>query len=377
MYLSTWYKDLKYGNQLISEAKKTVKEIALVDSYGSMTPLEVYDFFKKIINNNRDIDIGCHFHNNSGLALANTLSAIKAGCKTADSTLKGMGRGAGNAETELLLSLLKSKEINISSYEFDETLEEFQKLKEKLKWGSSFSYSLSAVNGFSQSEMMDLLQKRRLDSSIALTTISSKLKNSNNINFKNLTKISFLQYNTPVLIGGGPSFLDNGKLFLQHLNKDIPIVLSGSNAFKNYLKLGVKIKNKVILLLSGSEIKKIKEIKKSNFLKKYKIDFLVIEKDFYVNNLKKLNHKLVISESIALNPLFLAGKILKQLKVKNMNIAFFDGDFKSEKGRIVMKETQESVKQLIKAIKINSITDTYLNVSKINLWNNDKLLYTN
>ena len=38
------------------------------------------------------------FHNNCGLALANTLQALELGCDVVDSTFKGMGRGAGNAE---------------------------------------------------------------------------------------------------------------------------------------------------------------------------------------------------------------------------------------------------------------------------------------
>ena len=59
--------------------------------------------------------IGCHFHNNCGLALANTLAAIEAGCQNADCTITGMGRGAGNAETELLLSILKPEKINLGT----------------------------------------------------------------------------------------------------------------------------------------------------------------------------------------------------------------------------------------------------------------------
>ena len=41
----------------------------------------------------------------------------------------------------------------------------------------------------------------------------------------------------------------------------MPIILSGSNAFKNFKKLKIKISNKIVLILSGSEIKKIHEIK--------------------------------------------------------------------------------------------------------------------
>ena len=46
MYMSNWYKDFNYSNNLILKSKKVADEIALVDSYGSLKPLEVYKFFK-------------------------------------------------------------------------------------------------------------------------------------------------------------------------------------------------------------------------------------------------------------------------------------------------------------------------------------------
>ena len=49
-----------------------------------------------------------------------------------------MGRGAGNAETELLLAIFKTKNLNISNYEIDGLLEDFEKMRKNLKWGSSF-----------------------------------------------------------------------------------------------------------------------------------------------------------------------------------------------------------------------------------------------
>ena len=193
----------------------------------------------------------------------------------ADATIKGMGRGAGNAEMELLLSIVRTKEINISSYEFDEILEEFQKLKNKLEWGSSFSYSFSASKGFSQSEMMDLLQNKRLEASVALKVISSKIKNNNNIKFENINCLKFLKKNTPILIGGAPSFGFMGKNFLANLKKNISIILSGSNAFKNYIKLDLNLNNQIILLLSGSEIKKIKDISAAAVFISSIVSFLV------------------------------------------------------------------------------------------------------
>lgn len=378
MYLSKWYKDLSYANKLIKKINTHVDEIALVDSFGSLKPIETYNFFKDIIKNNPNRKIGCHFHNNCGLALANTLSAIEAGCRTADTTLKGMGRGAGNAETELLLSILRTKNLNISSYDFDNLLAIFENLKNKMKWGSSFSYSCSAIKGYSQAEMMDLIQKRRLDTSIALATISSKLKKNNSkIKFNNLKNIKFLKKNIPIIIGGAKSFYEDGEILLKNLKKDIPIVLSGSNAFKNYKKINFKPKNKVILILSGSEMKKIVEIKQNNFLLKNKIDFIIIEKDFFSKELNKINeNRIIFSESVALNPLYLFGKLLISLRIKDLNLAFFDGDFETEKGKVVMQETLDSLKSLKKKLNISSLTKTFLNVPVINPWNNDKLLHT-
>ena len=146
------------------------------------------------------------------------------------------GTGAGNAETELLLAIFKSNKLNISNYEFDNLLNNFKKIKNNLNWGSSFSYAYAASMGYSQAKMMDLLQKKRLDTGVALKAISSKIEKNNQLKFDNLSRLNLLKKNIPILIGGAPSFKDFGKLFLNNLNKDIPIILSGSNALFNFLK---------------------------------------------------------------------------------------------------------------------------------------------
>ena len=50
----------------------------------------------KIVRNlaNWKGEIGIHTHNNLGLALSNTVTAIKRGVKWVDLTVMGMGRGA-------------------------------------------------------------------------------------------------------------------------------------------------------------------------------------------------------------------------------------------------------------------------------------------
>ena len=104
-------------------------------------------------------------------------------CSTVDTTFTGMGRGAGNAETELLLAYDNRKRKSIKGYTLNNFIEIMNKLKIEYGWGSSFAYSFAAKNGYSQGAMMDLLQKRRLDPATALEVLSKK--NDNQINFKN------------------------------------------------------------------------------------------------------------------------------------------------------------------------------------------------
>ena len=60
-------------------------------------------------------------------------------------------------------------------------------MRKNLKCGvAQLSYAYAANMGYSQSKMMDLLQKRRLDTSVALQAISSKLEKTTDLKFYNL-----------------------------------------------------------------------------------------------------------------------------------------------------------------------------------------------
>ena len=85
-----------------------------------------------------------------------------------------------------------------------------------------------------------------------------------------------------------------------------------------------------------------------------------------------MTKRIIISESTALNPLSYR-KIINEFKIKKLNLAYFDGDFQTEKGRLVMRETEESLKILKNKINIKTLTKSYLEVPKINLWNNPEI----
>ena len=114
----------------------------IADSLGCLNPKKTKDLIteiKKIWNK----DIGIHAHDNLGLTLKNSITAVKAGATWVDSTVLGMGRGPGNTKTEEVLNELKIANKNkirlkkvISNY--------FRKLKKRYKWGKSIFYNISA-----------------------------------------------------------------------------------------------------------------------------------------------------------------------------------------------------------------------------------------
>ena len=84
------------------------KRIAICDTTGHATPhgtKKIVEFTKEVINDleKGKIGIDWHGHRDRGLALANTLSAIKAGATRIHATALGLGERSGNLSMELLL----------------------------------------------------------------------------------------------------------------------------------------------------------------------------------------------------------------------------------------------------------------------------------
>jgi len=79
--------------------------VAVVDSAGGMLPESLREYISSLIEAGVK-KVGFHGHNNLQLAVANTLTAIEAGATVVDSTLRGLGRSSGNAQTEALVMCL-------------------------------------------------------------------------------------------------------------------------------------------------------------------------------------------------------------------------------------------------------------------------------
>ena len=82
----------------------------IVDSFGMMKKKNLIRLFYMVENNIKDgIWIGFHSHNNMQLAYSNAQSLVDAQTNRnliIDSSIYGMGRGAGNLNTELFVEYL-------------------------------------------------------------------------------------------------------------------------------------------------------------------------------------------------------------------------------------------------------------------------------
>jgi 4-hydroxy 2-oxovalerate aldolase len=96
--------------KLANEAKKMqdygAEAIILMDSSGNYLPKNVEEKVG-FLTKNLQISIGFHAHNNLGMGIANSVAAIESGAKLIDGSSRGFGAGAGNAQLEVLISVLE------------------------------------------------------------------------------------------------------------------------------------------------------------------------------------------------------------------------------------------------------------------------------
>lgn len=146
-----------YAKQISSAP---VDVLYFADSLGSMDATQVQTVIQALRQGWQG-DLGIHTHDNIGLALQNSLTAIAAGTRWLDCTVTGMGRGPGNAKTEELVMetgraapgdmvpLLKL----ISSY--------FAPLKHQCGWGTNPFYYLSGKLGIHPSYVQEMMSDSR------------------------------------------------------------------------------------------------------------------------------------------------------------------------------------------------------------------------
>ncbi len=112
-----WYLDLveKVGSEGHMDA------LAMVDTFGGVSPQAIPVWVEKVRERLPDVRLEAHFHDDFGLAVANSIAALAAGVEVVHTTVSGIGERAGNTPMEdlaLALRMLYDTDHNLVTEEF-------------------------------------------------------------------------------------------------------------------------------------------------------------------------------------------------------------------------------------------------------------------
>ncbi|MEI8602881.1 aldolase catalytic domain-containing protein [Shewanella sp. PP-Sp27a-2] len=143
------------------------------DSLGNMDGEEVTRIVKALRTQWKG-EIGIHTHNNMGKALDNTLTAQSLGVSWLDVTVTGMGRGAGNAQTESLLAVIdKVSDKYQPSAVYELVIRHFETMQKAYGWGAAYYIFLGLKMTSIQLifKILSLINTMGLKRSLVLLTI--------------------------------------------------------------------------------------------------------------------------------------------------------------------------------------------------------------
>ncbi len=114
LYLEDWSNGMKdtpeYVYQMMDALSATgIRRFMLPDTLGVMNPLQVIEYFRKMIKRWSDCHFDFHAHNDYDLAVSNSLAAVLSGAKGLHVTVNGLGERCGNAPMASVQAILKDQ----------------------------------------------------------------------------------------------------------------------------------------------------------------------------------------------------------------------------------------------------------------------------
>jgi 4-hydroxy 2-oxovalerate aldolase len=141
--------------------KSSIDYFYVADSYGSLFPSQIKAIFEPFLEMAR-FKVGFHPHNGIQMAFANTLEAMRVGVDIVDCSIYGVGRGAGNLPTEILLSYLVSE--GSDRYNVIPVLNcverYFLDLMKQTPWGYQLPFMISGIFNSHPDYAKDMLRRR-------------------------------------------------------------------------------------------------------------------------------------------------------------------------------------------------------------------------
>jgi len=385
------YTDMELIEMLEEINKYDVYAMYIVDSFGAMFGDDFRRLHYLFENNLKSgIRLGYHSHNNLQLAYSNAIDFIQIKEKNReiiiDSSIHGMGRGAGNLTTELLADYMNKRQNK--EYDIAPLLETIDKYLEAIYrenyWGYSIAHFLSASFGCHPNYSSFLVNRKNL-SIVEMQKVLSLLDNGEKKNF-NKSRIEELYLNYKSSGGLAINFKQD---FFKGQN--ILILASGPNVIKQKDKVHNCIETIKPVIIAVNHI--LTEFTADYYFfsnqKRYDkfIEDLIPENVIITTNIKvksnSINYKVVDFHDLAMmtsnkndNVTILLLNLLINQRVNEVYIAGLDG-YKfdadnysyQEYDRVLEKKALEvhnenvriSLNEITNKISLNFITDSIFN----------------
>ena len=224
----------------------------IVDTLGVMVKKDIDRLFYLVDHNlNQDISIGFHSHNNLQMSFSNAQELVSLNSERiiyVDSSVAGMGRGAGNLNTELICQYLNMSQDGKYHIEYVLTIidEYINKIQPKSLWGYSIPYYLAAVYNTHPDYASFLINKQTLDvNSIAKILFSLPMDSKEMFDFELIQK-AYFQYQTHQI----DDSLAKQKILEYVGNKEVLILAPGKTVEKHEKDIIEIIKNKKPVIIS-------------------------------------------------------------------------------------------------------------------------------
>src|SRR6185503_768612 len=128
-FFDGWKGNRAYALAVATTAYKAgARWVVLCDTNGGTLPHEISDIVAEVVKHVPGTHLGIHTHNDTENAVANTLSAVRAGARQIQGALNGLGERCGNANLTSLIPTLVLKPEFAERFETRVTPERLKKL---------------------------------------------------------------------------------------------------------------------------------------------------------------------------------------------------------------------------------------------------------
>lgn len=330
---------IKITNELNPEA------FSIVDTFGSMYEDDLVRIFSILHHNlSKNIKIGFHSHNNLQLSFALSQKIIELSSLgrhiVVDTTLCGMGRGAGNTNTELVVNYL-NKKYNYG-YDINEIMDlidiYISPLAKEYVWGYSIPYFIAGMYSTHVHNIRYLLDKHKVcskDMQLIISSLDNNIKKRYDYNNLEDTYISYFknEIDDKKTIQKLKEIFNNKNILIlipgQSLKKNLQKIINFKNQKENIITISVnfvssEIKSDILFFSNSMRFEYAKE-KYYEIVKETKkiitSNIKNISRDFIVNYNNLINRKYKHFD----NATILLLNLLNKIGCKNIFLAGFDG----------------------------------------------------